>query len=388
MININELKPHPSNPNTHTDEQLKKIAKGIDELGWGRPIIISKDNFILIGHGAYKAAVDILGQDEVPFRRVNHLHDSEDAIALMLADNRLAEESKRDPELLENVINELDSLDYDLTLTGYELDELDFGNDAEVEEDEYDIDQELEPTVQKGEVWQLGNHLLMCGDSTDKNNIKLLLNDSKPYMIFTDPPYGMLLDTDFSSMKGISEGNKYKKVIGDNEDFTPELIRTVFENFKNVEEIFLWGADYYAELIPDRNRGSWIVWDKMQNGEGVNDSYDKMFGSNFELCWSKKRHKRALARVLWKGIFGLSEEDIKKRVHPTQKPIKLVHWFLEKFSKENNNILDLYGGSGSTLIACEQLKRNCFMMELDPYYCDVIINRWEEFTGQKAEKVA
>jgi DNA modification methylase len=108
---------------------------------------------------------------------------------------------------------------------------------------------------------------------------------------------------------------------------------------------------------------------------GVNDSYDKMFGSNFELCWSKSKHKRALARVLWKGIFGMSEEFDKSRHHPTQKPVKLSIWFLDKFSKNNQNVADVYGGSGSTLIACEELQRNCFMMELNPEYCQVIIDR-------------
>lgn len=207
-------------------------------------------------------------------------------------------------------------------------------------------------------------------------------------MIFTDPPYGMFLDTDNTGMRGLAPGNKYKKVIGDNNDFTPELINTIFDNFDDVKEIFMWGADYYAELIPNRNSGSWIVWDKQnEDGQiGVND-YDKMFGSNFELCYSKTKHKRAIARVLWKGFFGLQNEDTKKRVHPTQKPIKLCDWFISKFSETDDKILDLYGGGGSTLIACEQLNRNCYMMEIDPQYCQTIINRYEDFTGKKAEKI-
>ena len=155
----------------------------------------------------------------------------------------------------------------------------------------------------------------------------------------------------------------------------------------NVKETFIWGADYFAELLINRNDGSWIVWDKQNNGEGCNDSYDKMFGSNFELCWSKQKHKRALARVLWKGFFGMQNEDTKKRVHPTQKPTELASWFFTKFSKENNIILDLFLGSGSTLIAAEKLKRKCYGMELDEKYCDVIIERWEQFTGQKAKKI-
>lgn len=139
--------------------------------------------------------------------------------------------------------------------------------------------------------------------------------------------------------------------------------------------------------MPDKNNGSWIVWDKRANG---NDdikqdlSSDKMYGSCFELCWSKNKHKRDIARIKWAGVFGTEKEFDHKRHHPTQKPTALVQWFLDRYSKENWKILDLFGGSGSTLIACEQLNRKCYMMELDPKYCDVILQRWENLTGKKA----
>ena len=185
-------------------------------------------------------------------------------------------------------------------------------------------------------------------------------------------------------------GNKYDKVIGDNEDFSPQLINTVFDNFGYCKEIFLWGADYYSDYLPNKNEGSWFVWDKRSNENQdieIIKQADKMFGSCFELCWSKTKHRREIARVKWAGIFGTETEFDKGRVHPTQKPIKLSSWFINKFSNENENIIDLYGGSGSTLIACEQLNRNCYMMELSPIYCQVIINRWEDYTGEKAEKL-
>lgn len=156
------------------------------------------------------------------------------------------------------------------------------------------------------------------------------------------------------------------------------------------KECFMWGADYYAELLPNRNDGSWIVWDKRANGNDdieQDESSDKMYGSCFELCWSKNKHKRDIARVKWAGVFGTEQEFDHKRYHPTQKPIKLSSWFISRYSKKNENIVDLFGGSGSTLIACEQLNRNCFMMEIDPHYVDVIIERWENFTGKKAVKL-
>ena len=209
-------------------------------------------------------------------------------------------------------------------------------------------------------------------------------------ILITDPPYGMRLDTDFSSMKstmGDTQGGVYEKVIGDGDDFDPKLITTIFDNFSKCKEMFIWGADYFAELIPKRNEGNFLVWDKT-GGTDVNFAYDEMYGSNFELCWSKGHHKRAIIRVLWKGFFGLSTQDTRTRVHPTQKPVGVITWLLDHFDKDKGVVADIYGGSGTTLIACEQTDRKCLMMELDPHYCDVIISRWEQLTGRKAELVS
>ena len=163
------------------------------------------------------------------------------------------------------------------------------------------------------------------------------------------------------------------------QDLFHELITTIFENI-DCKEIFIWGADYFSDFINNKNDGCWFVWDKR-----VHESLDKRFGSSFELCWSKAKHKRDIVRVMWAGAFSEKDFD-KKRHHPTQKPIKLSSWFIDKYSKEKQNIVDIYGGSGSTLIACENLNRKCYMMELDPKYCSVIIERWENLTGKKAEK--
>jgi DNA modification methylase len=233
----------------------------------------------------------------------------------------------------------------------------------------------------------------MCGDSTSVDDIQSLIDGAIIDMIYTDPPYGMNLDTDFSSMKnhldfaqekGFVGGKKYAKGIVD--DFTPGMIDAIFS--VDSAEVFLWGADYYAELLPDRNAGSWIVWDKRANGnDDIEEDYtsDKMYGSCFELCWSKNRHKRDIARVKWAGVFGTEQEPDRRRFHPTQKPVGLSVWFVERYSKSGQSVLDLFGGSGSTLLACEQTGRKCYMMELDPHYIDVIIQRWENLTGQKAE---
>tara|TARA_B110001469_G_scaffold78607_1_gene74426 strand:- start:96 stop:830 length:735 start_codon:yes stop_codon:yes gene_type:complete len=224
----------------------------------------------------------------------------------------------------------------------------------------------------------------MCGDSTSIDAVDRLMDGQKADMVFTDPPYGMFLDADYSSMsskfKGSTGGNSYNNIKGDHEDFNPEFISTVFSAFGYCKEIFLWGADYYADIVPDRNSGSWVVWDKRGD-----ESADKMFGSAFEMCWSKARHKRILARVKWAGIFGMEKEHDKRRAHPTQKPVALIDWFFDYFSlKGCRSVVDLFGGSGSTLLSAEKNGKSCYTMELDPKYCDVIIKRWQEFTGKEA----
>jgi DNA modification methylase len=232
----------------------------------------------------------------------------------------------------------------------------------------------IETDIVLGDLFEIGQHRLLCGDSTDSDQVAKLMNGEKADMVFTDPPYGMFLDTDYSEIKGsknakISGGGKsYSKVIGDHNDFTPELIHTIFACFSNVKDIFIWGADYFAELIPDKNDGSWIVWDK----RGSEDA-DKIVGSSFELCWSKGKHKRLIARIKWMGAFGSA--DARNRVHPTQKPIKLAEWFFNQWGNTDDLIADLFLGSGSTMVASHQLKRKCYGMELDPKYCQVIVDR-------------
>ena len=162
-----------------------------------------------------------------------------------------------------------------------------------------------------------------------------------------------------------------------------ELVPIFFDVFAqiNADEVVVFGADYYVETLPNFGKdGSWMVWDKR-----VDEAKDNMFGSGFEMIWSKVRHKRKIYRQQWAGFMG--DKEARNRQHPTQKPTALIAKLIQDFSDEGDTIVDLFGGSGSTLIACEQLQRRCFMMEIDPIYCDVIINRWEQFTGKKAQKL-
>jgi DNA modification methylase len=201
------------------------------------------------------------------------------------------------------------------------------------------------------------------------------MQDDKADMVFTDPPYGMNLDVSNSNNIGSKDGwtskaKNYENVIGDGEDFDPILITTIFDNFNYSKEIFIWGADYFAELIPNRKDGSWIVWDKRASVEDM-----KLTFSEFELCWSKNKHLREVARITWSGLLGTEQEFDHKRTHPTQKPTLLSKWFIEKYSKIDEIIVDIYAGSGFSLIACENLSRKCRAIEISPNYCAVILDR-------------
>jgi len=206
------------------------------------------------------------------------------------------------------------------------------------------------------------------------------LKDSSIDLVLTDPPYGMGLDTDYTKMPIAPNGAtplKHNKGLVD--DFKPEMINIIIS--LQCDETFIFGADYFAEYLPEKNKGSWIVWDKR-----VTENFDRMIGSSFELCWSKSKHKREIAR--FNNTLFSGESDAKNKVHPTQKPIKLIEWFIDKYSDSNHKIVDLFGGSGSTLIAAERANRHAYLMELDTRYCDVIVKRWEDFTGNTAKRVS
>ena len=389
---VKDLIPYEKNPRKN-DEAVKYVANSIKEFGFKVPIIIDSNNVIVAGHTRLKAS-KVLKLEEVPCIIADDLNE-EQIKAFRLADNKVSELAEWDFGLLSEELDDI--LNIEMNDFGFDL-SIDLPNEEkETEEDDFEIEVPEEPKSKYGDIYQLGEHRLMCGDSTKEEDVAKLMDGQVADMVFTDPPYGMKLDTDWSGAKskqqfyqekGCKEqGNKYDKIIGDNEDFKDELVTTIFDNFGYCKEIFVWGADYYPYLLKDYALGNMFVWDKRSNEETnidyVNQS-DKMFGSQFELCWSKNKHRKQIARVKWCGIFGTEKEFDKKRCHPTQKPSTLARWFIEKYSKEKELIVDIYGGSGSTLIACEQLDRKCYMMELDPKYVDVIISRWEQFTGEKA----
>lgn len=388
-IKVSSLRPYEKNAKKHSQTQIDNVAKSIEKYGFVQPLVIDKNNVVIIGHCRLEASKK-LKLDKVPCVLADTLTD-EQVKELRLLDNKL-NESEWDLDLISEELADLDLSDFELDWGIEELEP-----EKEVEEDNFDVDANIseEPKAKLGDIYQLGESRLMCGDSTKEEDVAKLMDGAKADMVFTDPPYGMNLDTDFSGMKnkldfakekGFTGGKKYEQGIVD--EFNPKMIDLIMG--LNVKETFLWGADYFAELLPNKNDGSWIVWDKRaNNNDDIEQDYssDKMYGSCFELCWSKNKHKRDIARVKWAGVFGTEQEFDHKRYHPTQKPIKLCEWFIKRYSQDKATILDLFGGSGSTLIACEQLDRKCYMMELDPHYIDVIIKRYEDFTGKKAVKI-
>jgi len=284
--------------------------------------------------------------------------------AFRLADNKVAEIAEWDDSMLLSELEELTELEFDMTQFGF--DDLNFVDETiEIVEDEFDGEPPEEPKSKLGDIYQLGRHRLMCGSSIDKKSVKTLADSNVMDLVFTDPPYGM---------NAVSKSGVLSKTYGtdimndDNNDVAVESFILSQELFGNAKQVW-WGANYYSHGLPDSE--CWIVWNKNNGGSDQTDA---------ELAWT---NFRSVVRM-----FTLASEKT-NRVHPTQKPVKLIADIFNKFDKENifDHVIDLFGGSGSTLMACEQTNKTCYTMELDPKYVDVIIKRWEEFTGEKAKKI-
>jgi site-specific DNA-methyltransferase (adenine-specific) len=371
-LRIAELTPDPNNARQHDDKNLKAIMGSLKEFGQRKPIVITEARTIVAGNGTVEAAKR-LGWTDIEVVRVPSDWTDAQVKAFAIADNRTAELANWNQEVLTSQLLELEAEGWELAEFGFEAFELP-DEDKPIVEDE--IPESAPGRVGLGDIWQLGNHRLMCGDSFDIKQINTLMNDNKADVVFTDPPYGMNLDADYSKMlntKNGASGKKHSQVIGDDLEFDPSIILDVFSY---CDEILLWGFDYYADKLP---QGTPLVWDKR-----VEEKYDAVIGSAFELLWSKKKRKRQIIRYNYTSWGARMADNLDgSKPHPTMKPVAMTVEIIKMTLGQN--IVDLFGGSGSTLIAAEQTNRICYMMELDPKYCDVIIERWERLTGQKAE---
>jgi DNA modification methylase len=365
---ISELKGWDRNPRTISEKAYAELIHQIKELKPYKPLLINEEGIVLGGNMRLKAFKE-LGIDEIECSVV-HAPDEPTMVKYALSDND--QKGKTELDQLIDIIGSYPDIDFgDYSVYTKEAQSLNEIIDSmkEVEEDEAPEVSD-EPAISKiGEVYQLGRHRLMCGDSTKIEDVEKLMDGKKADMVFTDPPYGMDLDTDYTAI--MDRGKKYDKVIGDSE----EWIFDKANHFDCAEQIW-WGADWYRRTLPVG--GSWFVWDKqISEHDGLSHT-----GSLFELAWSKSPHKREIIKAPYFRFYGM---DTKQRLHPTQKPVKLCAWFIEKLSKENETVVDLFGGSGSTLIACEQTNRICYGMEIDEKYCDVIRKRYAKFIGKGEE---
>lgn len=373
MINVKELTPHPQNNNTHSAEQLEWFKEWlIANKVWRYPVVVSnRSGFIISGHGRLMVA-ELIGLKEVPVDYQDFKNEAEEVKQLTF-DNEIARHAKLDEEKVKAQMLELDLTPFDLGIQEIEIPI----EKAKGQCDEDEVPEVAHPITKRGDIWLLGNHRVMCGDSTMIDDVEKLMNGEKADMVYTDPPYGMSLDVNYDKMfkdeNHKSKGDRFNKVIADDSYFDPQEILAVTSD---VKEVWLWGADYFYDSLP--RGGSMCSWDKRT------ENLDKVVGNTAEFLWSKQPHRRMTARVLWSGHHGMGKDDDKKRIHPTQKPITLHDWFFKNFGNNKNKIMDLFLGSGSTLIACEKTKRKCYGMELDEKYCDVIINRWQNYSGKKA----
>ena len=366
-VKIAEVKPNPNNPRLIKDDKFKKLVKSIQDFPDMlnvRPIVVNKDMVVLGGNMRLKAIKEA-GIKEINVDIVDW--NEQQQKEFIIKDNASFGEWAWDD--LANNWDAEQLTDWGLDIPNFETEVL------EAEEDDFAVPEGgIETDIILGDLFEIGEHRLLCGDSTDSDQVAKLMNGQKADMVFTDPPYGMHLDTDYTKMPESHNGAKplkHEKIKGDSNDFTEELINTIFSHFNDTKDIFIWGADYFAELLPNKNEGSWIVWDKR-----VEERFDKMIGSAFELCWSKSKHKREIAR--FNNTLFSGEADARNKIHPTQKPIKLAEWFFNKWGNQNDLIVDLYLGSGTTMVASQQLNRKCYGMEFEPKYCQGIVDRMQK----------
>lgn len=419
-----DLIPYKNNPRDN-DGAVKYVAKSIKAFGFKQPIVVDKDNIVVAGHTRLKASIQ-LGLEEVPVIRADDL-TPEEIQAYRVADNRTGELAKWDYEKLREELGEIK--DIDMRALGFDtvfFDDPDSLEEGQVAEDE------VKPRSKKGDLFQLGRHRLMCGDSTDRKMVDALMGGAVCDLLVTDPPYGvsyekkeeMLRNTRMNARQ--DAGHSYiaqdtlspKKLEG----FLYRAFSLCFDYIKPGGAYYIWYTSFSTnpfyraiERAGEEVRQT-LTWVKDRFVLGVSDYHQQSEaciygwkkGAGHYFTWDRtqsmvfedrpnfnRMSKQELIRAcksLYDRQFDESDvlradKPVRSRYHPTEKPIKLIGRLIANSSREGEKVLDVFGGSGTTLLACEQMDRSCYMMELDEYYTDVIIHRWEEFTGEKAKKI-
>jgi len=391
QLKLKDLIPYANNP--RKKQAIDKVASSIKEFGWQQPIVVDQDMVIVVGHTRYQAAQK-LGLDKVPVQIATGLTDAQ-IKAYRLLDNRANQDALWDDDMLKIEVQDIDKLDIDLALTGFDEKELDkllfVEQDGLTDEDA--VPEDVEPKVKLGELWQLGNHRLLCGDSTSEADVAKLMNNQKADLIFTDPPYGMSYGggrASGSSKKG-DRVKAHGMIINDDLrgdalfNLVKEALRLSKEHSKSgsASYVCLSYKNYTVFETALKEAGlevnTCIVWDKKSIGLGMANyrpQHEFIFYSKGDQWLGNKSQS---------DIWSMSRGNTSGYKHPTQKPVELIEKAILNSSKSEDLVIDLFGGSGSTLLACEKTKRKSNLMDLDPKYCDVIIKRWEDFTGQTAK---
>lgn len=381
-VSVEKLIPYARNSRTHSAEQVDQIAASIKEFGFLNPIITDGENGIVAGHGRVMAAKK-LGLKELPCIDASHLTETQRR-AYIIADNKIAINSDWDTEMLRVEFDELKEADFDLELTGFSLDEIEALTPEESVEGLTDEDEVPDapdtPVTVLGDVWQLGDHRVMCGDSTSIDAVEKLMAGTKADVLFTDPPYGI----DFKPQRGTHD-----KILNDN------LEGGDFDDF--LDGVF---GSALSVMNPDTYAFVWTGWSKIGAFERSLQKFFKIQSmhiwvkNNFGIgYYSRPKHEPFYLCLNGKPVYpSTAPADVwnfarvHKTIHSCEKPVGLIENILDTYHK-NSTVLDLFGGSGSTLIACQKTGRTAYLMELDPKYCDVIVNRWQDFTGKDAVHV-
>lgn len=384
---VADLIPYASNSRTHSDAQVAQIAASIKEFGWTNPILIDGDNTIIAGHGRLLAARK-LGMEEVPAIILDHLTKAQQR-ALVIADNQLALNAGWDIDMLKAEIEDLNLEGFDLGLLGFDdkfLDGL-----LEPEPSEGLTDEDAVPDVPEqpktvlGDVWIMGNHRLMCGDSTSIDAVEKLMNGEKADAVITDPPYNQETEGGFKGKIGKS----LRKQSADIEHMCNFDPKTVFPILPSLHYKNKMNATIFCnkDLVPDylnwaRDCGysfNILIW-KKPSAIPLGGSYMP----DVEYCLVFRKSGKFNTKVAGVSYSKVLTHGRETGLHPTMKPVAMLENQIKIVSDANDVVVDIFGGSGSTLIACEKTNRHARLMELDPKYCDVIIKRWQDFTGQQA----
>ena len=383
LVDINKLIPYINNARTHSPEQINKLRASLREFGFVNPVIIDKEFNIIAGHGRVEAA-KAEGIKEVPCVLVDYLTEAQKK-AYILADNRMAMDAGWDEEMLKVELEALNAEAFDLSLTGFDEKELTdlFKTDTEVEDDDYDLTAALEKAsfVEKGDRWIVGRHVLYCGDATNEEDVNKLMEDKRANLILTDPPYGV----SFKSSSGLTIKNDSMK----NEEFYQFLLKA-FKNMVAHSEPGVSAYVFHADTEGLNFRTAFIdagfhlagccIWEKDSLVLGRSDyqwQHEPIlygFLQNGKHSWYADRKQT----TIWKFDKPKRNEN-----HPTSKPLDLLSYPLQNSSQENAIVIDTFGGSGSTLMACELSNRICYTMELDEKYASVILRRYVENTGDE-----